>query len=177
MKDTQIETTFTANGVKVRHIPGTDDTAMAKTLEALWQLPEKNGSAAVRNATAKGARVVRSATKLGLPQGRTGNLRRALEVHKEAQRKKGKAVYEIRYSPKFNDRLQKPIKQPGTYGGKSPHAYYPSSLEFGFLTAKGKTEGSHFLKIGAESVSEEAKAVTAQNLWVQIEKQWSKLNG
>lgn len=43
-------------------------------------------------------------------------------------------MYDIGFPTAYNDVFQKPIKNPGVAGGKSSHAYYPNSVEYGFLT-------------------------------------------
>ena len=178
MKPAEYAARFGYRRIAMTYSPGTQTASIETGLKDLSKLPEKNGSAAVRNAVAKGARMVRKQSRSLAPTGNTGNLRKSLEIHKERSRKKGKAVYDIRFSPKYNEFLQKPIKQPGKYGGKNPYAYYPSSMEFGFITAKReKADGFHFMKVARDSISSAAKDATIKDLWEQIEKQWSKING
>jgi hypothetical protein len=78
----------------------------------------------------------------------SGTLKKSLRLKQETPNKRNKAVYRLRYDPKYTTSFLKPTT--GVYGGKTPFAYYPASVEYGFKTAVGKTEGSHlFSKIVA----------------------------
>lgn len=133
----------------------------------------------VSRAAGKGATVVRRAIRGTVPVGETGNLKRGIYRKGERSRLAGKKVYQLAFNPAMNDVFQKPIKNPGEAGGKSKHAYYPASMEYGFLTrSKGGgysyVPGYHFMRDAAEDSSVEAKSAMIKTLNEQIDKEWSK---
>ncbi len=104
-----------------------------KTMKVMGGVPQK----AATKAASKGLTVVRRTVKKGIPTGPTGELKKGLYRKGEKHRLSGKKVYQLTFDPKKNDIFQKPIKNPGIYGGKHlSHGYYPNSVEYGFLTKK-----------------------------------------
>lgn len=132
----------------------------------------------ISRAAGKGATVVRKAIRGTVPVD-TGDLKRGIYRKGERSRLKDKKVYQLAFNPAMNDVFQKPIKNPGEAGGKSKHAYYPASMEYGFLTrSKGGgysyVPGYHFMRNAAEESSDAAKAAMIKTLNEQIDKEWSK---
>jgi hypothetical protein len=78
------------------------------------------------------------------PVGKTGILKRSIRFKRETPNKRNKAVYRIGYSAKFTDNFRKPTT--GVYGGKTPYAYYPHSVEYGYKTKKGHVAGKFFME-------------------------------
>jgi hypothetical protein len=74
--------------------------------------------------------------KARAPVGKTGTLRKSVKKMLETPNKRNKGVYRLRYDAKFTDHFQK--KTTGVYGGKTPHAYYPASVEYGYKGKYGK---------------------------------------
>lgn len=74
--------------------------------------------------------------KASAPKGKTGNLKKSIKKKMETPNKRNKGVYRLRYDPKFNDVFQKPTT--GIYGGMIPHAYVPSSVEYGYRGKGGR---------------------------------------
>lgn len=152
--------------------------AVIDRLAATGQLPQK----AVTKAAGKGANVTRKAVKGEVPVGETGNLKRSIIRHGERSRLRGKKVYDVYFDPGMNELLQKPVKNPGAAGSKATkngHAYYPASMEFGFLTrSKGGglsyVPGYHFMRQGAEESSAAAKETMTQTLIAELDKTWGK---
>lgn len=104
-----------------------------KTMQRMGGVPQK----AAAKAASKGLTVVRREVRKLVPVGRTGKLKRGLYRKGEKTRLKGRKVYELTFNPKMNSDFQKPIQNPGALGGKhASHAYYPNSIEYGFLARK-----------------------------------------
>ena len=82
--------------------------------------------------------------------------------------------------PGMNDLLQKPVAHPGSAGSTSTrggHAYYPASMEYGFLTrSKGGglryVPGYHFMRQGATEADQAAKMATIRAVTEALNKEW-----
>lgn len=143
-------------------------------LGSMEDVPKK----CVTKAAGKGANVVRKAIRSNVPV-RTGALKRGIVRTGERSRLKGKKVYDLMFDPGMNDVFQKPIKNPGEAGGKSDHAYYPASMEYGFLTRSrgggySYVPGYHFMRDSAEASSAAAKTEMITVLNQEIDKEWAK---
>lgn len=139
---------------------------------------EKVPQRAVTKAAGKGATVVRKAVRGALPVD-TGDMKRGIVRKGERSRTKGKKVYDMMFDPAKNDIFQKPIKHPGVAGGKSPHGYYPASMEYGFLTrSKGGglsyVPGYHSMRDAAQGAAPSAKQATIKTITAELEKEWLK---
>lgn len=102
-----------------------------EALNKVEQSPQK----AVNKGTSKAILTVKRAVRSAAPV-RTGTLRRNIVTKAERNKgKKGKKMRQVTFKggQDANAVLQKPIQHPGALGGKSPKAYYPSSMEYGFL--------------------------------------------
>lgn len=146
---------------------------LKKTLTKVEQIPQRT----VTKAAGKGRTVVRRAIRSEAPVGETGNLKRGIVSRGEKSKLKGKKVYELMFDPGMNDIFQKPIKNPGEAGGKNKKAYYPASMEYGFLTrSKGGgysyIPGYHFMRDAAEGSRQAAKNATIDTLITELEKEW-----
>lgn len=118
----------------------------AEELEAqfrqLGKFPKKSlTKAAKAGREAPLARAIQNA-----PRGKTGILKKGIKPIMETPNKKTKTVYRIVFNRKFNDFFQKPIKNPGIYGGKKDTGYYPVSVEYGFKTKYGYKRGQKFIE-------------------------------
>ena len=149
----------------------------ADQLERMGTLPQK----CVTRAARSGAKILQARMRSIVPVGKTGELRRGIELHGERHRgKTGKKVYEVRMSPSKNDVFQKPIAKPGSRGGHSKtHAYYPASAEFGFMTRHPEggyryIPGQHFMREAAEAVESSVKRAMIVTLTDELEKEWRK---
>jgi hypothetical protein len=105
--------------------------------ERLGKIPKKY---LTKSAKAGMADVERQA-KNDAPLGKTGILKKSIKKKMETPNKRKKAVYRLRYDPKFTNDFLKPSS--GAYGGKPPKAYYPASVEYGFKTKNGKVPGQY----------------------------------
>ena len=142
----------------------------------------KSPQSAVTRAAGKGMTVVRRQIRQLAPVGETGNLKRALHRKGEKAKVRGKKVYDLGFDPAMNDVLQRPIQNPGAAGSTSTgrgYAYYPASMEYGFLTrSKGGgikyVPGLEFMKKGTEEAGPAASQVMINSVMKELEKQWMK---
>lgn len=154
--------------------------ALQKTLVETGKVPQKN----VNKAAGKGANVVRRAIRKNTPVGDTGELKRGIVRNGERSKYKGKKVYDLMFDPAKNHIFQKPIpapgtKNPGTRRRNWKHAYYPASMEYGFLTrSKGGgydyVPGYYFMRDATKGVYTEASKEMIDHFCVELEKEWSK---
>lgn len=158
-----------------------DDLLEARrTFDAMGQLPAR----IVTAAAGRGATVVKRAVKNSaeIPV-LTGTMRKAVRrLRAERSKVKGKKVYQVGFDPAMNSVFQKPIRNPGEAGGQNDKAYYPASMEYGFLTrSKGGGisyfPGFHFMASAGESVRGEANAAMAKKFNEAIQKEWRKRHG
>ncbi len=153
------------------------------------RLGEKTALKAARRAAQKGAALARKAVKKAAPKGETRELKKGFKSKPEKSRKKGKFVYQYAMDPAKNDIFQKPIKQPGLLGGKNKHAYYPSSIEYGFLArAPGggysytpgtrpqvqEIPGTHFARDAAKAAEPSVISTIKKVLNEELDKEWAK---
>lgn len=153
---------------------------MVKALDKMGKSPQK----AVTKAANAGATVAQKAYRATpVPVGETGNLQRAVKAvkksrHKFKHRRRGVAVYDIAWPDSMNDVLQKPVKHPGAAGSKSTkngHAYYPNSIEYGFLTrSKGNgiryVPGTHTVRNQLESAEPKVTSTIIGKLEKELDK-------
>ena len=138
---------------------------------------EKVPQKCVNRAAGKGANIVRREIRSRAPVW-TGDLKRGIVRNGERSRYKGKKVYDLMFDPAKNDIFQKPIKNRGEAGGKKhDHAYYPASMEYGFLTrSKGGgysyVPGFYFMRKSAESKKPDVENTIIQELNKEIDGWW-----
>lgn len=152
-----------------------------KDLFRTYQMLDRAGKSpqkALNKGTSKAAQIVKRSVK-GVAPVRTGTLKRNIVTKTERSSKRGKKVREttMRGGAEANAIFQKQIYNPGALGGGSPYAYYPSSMEYGYLArAKGGgvqyIEGRHFMRGGAESASEPAKKAMIETMTKELDKIW-----
>ena len=155
-----------------------DVEKLVRTLDRMEKSPQK----AVTKAASKGMTVIRRSVRGLVPVGETGNLKRSLVRKAERSRKKGKKAYDLSFDKGMNDVLQKPVKNPGEAGSKSTlhgHAYYPASMEYGFLTrSKGGglsyVPGYEFMRTGTEAAGPEARQVIIDTAAKELINEWTK---
>ena len=154
-----------------------DVEKMVKMLNKLGKSPQK----AINKGTSKAAALLKRQTKNEAPV-RTGTLRKNIVVKAESNRgKKGKKVREITFKggAEANAELQKPIENVGALGGKNPKAYYPASMEYGFLArAPGGgvqyIPGLYFMRDAADANDEQAKQLMVDTTMEELEKIWQE---
>ena len=153
------------------------------------ELGDKTALKAARKAAQKGSNVVGKAIRSNAPVGATGQLKRGFRKKKEKSALKGKFVYDYAMDSAKNEIFQKPIKNPGVLGGKNRTAYYPASVEYGFLTkAPGggytytpgekrpsrKVEGQYFVKKASETSEPAVMETMERVLNEELDKEWAK---
>lgn len=152
-------------------------TVMINALNKINKSPQK----AVNKATSKANLIVKRTVKGEAPV-KTGTLKRNIVTKAEKNHGiKGKKVRQVTFKggSEANAELQKPIRNPGALGGKNPKAYYPASMEYGFLARApgGGTqyvEGRHFMLQGAEQAGPTAKKTMIDVMEKELEKLWQE---
>ncbi len=170
---------------------------MVRMLNKLGASPQK----AVSRAAGRAGTVLKRRVKSEI-HSKSGNLKKAIiRIGEKNHGKRGKKYYQITFDRKMNEVLQKPIQRPGLLGGKNKHAYYPFSVEFGFLAMRTgggyvyydkdsgqlrwntvteatpkpeteKVEGQHFLRNAADNVSPEVHQILVDKTMEELEKIW-----
>lgn len=161
-----------------------------KTLMQIGGMQQKYVTQAARAAQ----KYVLHEVKNAAPRGKTGKLAENIVSVGERIKLKGKKVYQTTFAggEEANAALQKTIKRPGVAGGKNKKAYYPASVEYGFLTraneggglkyvAARKTgiglkrvEGTHFMRKAAEKAGPKAEQIMINTLKKRLAKEWAK---
>ncbi|MBQ6756783.1 MAG: HK97 gp10 family phage protein [Oscillospiraceae bacterium] len=158
----------------IAHYSSNDLKALSSALERTGKKAQK----IVSKAAGKGTTIVRRHIRPKIPIGETGELRKGIIRKAERSRKKGKKVYDLMFDPKKNDIFQKPVKNPGEAGSKNTkngHAYYPKSVDAGFITRdKGWVPGYHFMANGAEEGYLGARKTVIDTAMNEIEKELAK---
>lgn len=168
----------------------TFDTSDIRRFEkSLKQLGEKATLKAAKKAAQKGSNIVGKAIRSAAPKGETGQLKKGFKKspRPEKSRLRGKFVYQYALDSAKNDIFQKPVVNVGKYGGKKNPAYYPASVEYGFLTSAGgglaykpgkasvkHVEGTHFAKKAAESSAPATFQTIKRVLSEELDKEWAK---
>lgn len=146
-------------------------TALAR----VGDLPRK----VVNKAAGKGATVAGRAIRAAAPKGKTRQLSKGFKRKPEKSKTPGKKVFSYAMDPAKNDIFQRPIKDPGVAGGKRPHAYYPNSVEYGFLTRSTGgglkyVPGQHFVQKAAEAARPQIESTVIKTAIAELEKEWQK---
>lgn len=118
---------------------------LQRQLEDIGKLPK----ASLTKASKAAMQLIQADARANAPTV-TGMLKRGIKFKMETPNKRNKSVYRLNWDTKFTDTYRKPIKNVGMYGGVNANAYYPQSVEWGFLTAHGKKEGRYFVRSAME---------------------------
>lgn len=152
-------------------------------------LGEKTALNAAKKAARIGSNLIGKEIRKAAPKGNTRQLKKGFKKKPERSRFRGKFVFDYAMDPAKNEIFQKPIQHPGILGGKNKKAYYPSSIEYGFLArAPGagyayipgrkiptqKVEGTHFTKRAAETAEPAAMAEMKRVLNEELDREWLK---
>jgi hypothetical protein len=97
----------------------------------LGKMPKKHLTRAGRAGIAKDLQDA----KAKAPTGDTGNLKKSIKKKMETPNKRNKGVYRLQFDSKMTPDFRR--KTTGVYGGWTPYAYYPSSVEYGYKGKKG----------------------------------------
>ena len=105
--------------------------------------------------------------KADAPVGKTGLLKKGLHRKMETPNKRNKAVYRIKWNPNYTEQYLKPTT--GAYGGKTPFAYYPHSVEYGFKSKNGRIQGQYFVTKAIEKTEKDSAQKIIDSLSDSIE--------
>lgn len=106
---------------------------LQRDIKKLGKVPQKHVTSSAR----KGMNVVLRGARANAPYD-TGALKKGMKLQGERSKYKGKKVYKIVFDDKMNHVFQKPIKKPGSRGGKGhKKGYYPVAQEYGYFAGKG----------------------------------------
>lgn len=106
-----------------------NDIQGMKELERMFKQLERVPQTVATQSARAGATVALRAARANSPID-TGELKKGIILKRERRVKVGKAVYDVMMDPSKNDMFVKTSKE-----GK--RAYYPASMEYGFLTVDG----------------------------------------
>jgi len=144
---------------------------LVASVDALGKLPRK----CVRGAARKGSNIALKAARANAPvytgpaiEGVIpGALKKGIIKKEERSRNPGKAVFDIMIDPKKNNIF---VKMSG-----DKRAYYPASMEYGFLTKSGKKiPGHHYLKRALTENKQAIEETTVEELARRIDVEWAK---
>lgn len=162
-----------------------DARDVEKFEKTLRELGDKVADKAAKKAAQKGSNVIGSSLRKAAPK-RSGQLKHGFKKTKERSGSKGKYVYQYAPDRAKNDVFQKPVKDVGRYGGKKGYAYYPASVEYGFLTSAGgklkfepgekrptrHVEGQYFARDSFVAAAPSANATMRKILNEELDKAW-----
>jgi hypothetical protein len=130
-------------------------------VKEIGEFPEKVVTPSAR----AGAMIALKAAQDNAPGGpdTSGNLKKGIILKGERKRTRGKKVYDVMMDPKMTDIFRKK--------GKKKDAYYPSSMEFGFITKNGKkVPGTHFLRNALDNNADAIAAKVFEKLLAKLDK-------
>lgn len=85
--------------------------------------------------------------KADMPVGKgtttSGLLKKGLKKTRETVNKRNKVVYRVHWDKKFAVEGLYKKRTSGKFGGVTPFAYYPHSVEYGYKTGQGYKEGRY----------------------------------
>lgn len=151
-----------------------DEIKFERALSRISTMPQKIS----KKAGGQAANAVRRSIRSEIPVGKTGQLRRGIIRVGERSRYKGKKIYDLMFDPDKNAIFQKPIPAKEKSAAKK-HAYYPASIEYGFLTrSKGKglryVEGRHFMRDSTDEAAPAARQAVIRTATQELNKEWVK---
>jgi hypothetical protein len=120
------------NGFNIR-VEGLEDLELQ--FARIGKMKKKYLTRAAKAGMAAPERQAKADVPVGKGTKTSGSLKKSIKKKMETPNKRNKAVYRLRYDPKFTPVFLKPSS--GAYGGKPPVAYYPASVEYGFKTKDG----------------------------------------
>lgn len=146
------------------HIEGMDE--LIRQLRRVEKIPKSVTSKAAR----EGIKEPLKDAKANAPE-LSGSLKNGIiKILEKSPRGKAKSVYRIVFDRAFNPIFQKPIENPGIYGGKRPMGYYPVSQEYGFQHKSGFEPGIYFVRDALENNQASSERKIVQRLSKEIDK-------
>jgi hypothetical protein len=139
---------------------------LMRQLERVEKVPKSVTSKAAR----EGIKKPLKDAKTNAPE-LSGSLKNGIiKMLEKSPRGKAKSVYRIVFDRAFNPVFQKPIQNPGIYGGKKPTGYYPVSQEYGFQNKSGFTPGLYFVRDALENNASDSEKKMIKRLGKEIDK-------
>jgi hypothetical protein len=129
----------------------------------IGKMPKKHLTSAAK----AGMKPILVDAKANAPIGETGVLKKSIKAIMETPNKRNKTVYRAWYDPKYTDHFRKPTT--GVYGGRTPYAYYPASVEYGFKTAKGKIKGQYSMNWAVQKNEQSSVQIVVDKLHEAID--------
>jgi hypothetical protein len=121
-------------------IEGMDE--ILRQLRRIEKIPKSVATKAAR----EGIKDPMKDAKANAPES-SGSLKNGIiKILEKSPRGKCKSVYRIVFDRAFNPLFQKPIVNPGLYGGTKDTGYYPVSMEYGFKIKGGFEPGLYFVR-------------------------------
>lgn len=146
------------------HIEGMDE--LIRQLRRVEKVPKSVTSKAAR----EGIKEPLKEAKSNAPE-YSGSLRNGIiKILEKSPRGKAKSVYRVVFDRAFNPIFQKPIANPGIYGGKKPTGYYPVSQEYGFKHKSGFEPGLYFVRDALENNQADSERKIVKRLVKEIDK-------
>jgi HK97 gp10 family phage protein len=131
-------------------------------LEKVGKVPKKELTKAAKAASNISLKEVKASAPVGKNTKTRGTLKKSISRKMETPNKRNKTVYRVQYNPKFTDVFLKPTT--GAYGGETPNAYYPASVEYGYKAKRGKVQGKYFMEKALERVEKDAAKKLIESL-------------
>ena len=153
-----------------------------KALNRVGNLPQK----VVKKAATAGGKIAKASVEAAAPVGKTGQLRKGFKQYPEKSRTKGKSVFRFGMSDSdsknkiFQKKIPDPkAEHPGKRRTNWDHAYYPASVEYGFLTRStgnglSYVRGQHFTRKAAEAARPQVESTIIKTVISELEKEWQK---
>ena len=145
------------------------DKALSK---ALRDAPKEVERKILPKALRAGAKPVLQAAKALVPVDR-GVLKKSLKSRKGRTRRRGpgKVLQHRVFTGNAKDLGIKPIKNPGSRGGKTTPGFYPMAIEAGYVRQDGvRIPPRSYLRAALHEERETAKAAIRRELWSGLEK-------
>lgn len=146
---------------------------MEQALNLLGDVADKAPRRALAKGVRKGANEILRDAKGKAPV-HYGTMRDSLKLKTEkGNTKKLKVVIDVMFDPAMSFIFQKSPIHPGLYGGKpngSGLYYYPASMEYGYITAKGYEDGHYFLRDARDDNDTKFEQTVEQALWDEIDR-------
>jgi hypothetical protein len=107
--------------------------------------------------------------KRKLKKGKTGLLKKGFKKTMEKAKRRTKSVYRVMWDKQYAVEGKYLKKTTGVYGGKTPHAYYPFSYEYGFKTKYGRKKGQYIVRDTFEKHEKQSLDNIMDVLWKYID--------
>lgn len=108
---------------------------LQKQFDKISKMPKKYLNRAGKLGIDDALRTMKASAPVGKRTKTKGTLKKAIKRTMETPNKRNKGVYRISFDAKYTETFHK--ETTGKYGGDTPYAYYPSSVEYGYKGPDG----------------------------------------